>query len=164
MRNKIFLVLVFLFVADVSAETLVEKLGLVAPPSLEELAAAKSKWESSGFENYAFVISNECLCPNPTHSGPILIHVRDGKLRHAVYLGQPREGYTQGQPVRRRTPLRVTIDDLFERIEKQLKIGNAPYLKIKYDDKSGYPVQFEYADPARSAERFKILLKDFKPL
>jgi hypothetical protein len=168
MRIKVFLVLLSFFAADATAESLLERLGkatdTLAAPTLEALAEARSKWESSGFENYAVVISNECLCPNPTHIGPIVIHVRDGKLRHAVYLGQPRNGYAQGQAVRGRTPLRVTIDGLFERIEKQIKIGNGPYLKLKYDAKNGYPTHFEYADPARSGEQFKILLKDFKLL
>lgn len=135
-----------------------------APALAVELAQAKSQWESQRIEDYSFVISNACACPNPVHTGPMQITVREGKLRRAVYLGQRKEGYAPGQAVRRRTPLRVSISGLFETIEKRLKSGDSGHFKIKYDDKLGYPLKFEYDDPALKGEESKIELKDFRRL
>lgn len=135
-----------------------------APALAMELAQARSKWESQHIEDYSYVISNACACQDPTHTGPMRITVREGKLRRAVYLGQRKEGYAPGQAVRRRTPLRVSVSGLFETIEKRLKSGNPAHFKIKYDDKLGYPLKFEYDDPALKGEESKIELKDFKRL
>lgn len=135
-----------------------------APPSAGELAQARAKWESRRVEDYSFVISNACVCPNPVHAGPLRITVREGKLRRAVYLGQRKEGYAPGQAVRGRTPLRVSIHGLFEMIEQRLKSGNPDHFKIKYDDKLGHPLKFEYDDPALKGEETRIELKEFRLL
>lgn len=132
-------------------------------PLMEDLARAKSKWESRRFENYSFVISNSCSCPDPLHRGPLRIVVEEGSLRRAVYLGESRDGYTSGQSVRKRGPLRVTMPGLFKFIEQQLKRGNAAEFKIKYDDKTGHPLRFEYDDP-ESDKPARIEVKDLKRL
>jgi hypothetical protein len=133
----------------------------IGATSLEELAATKAQWESQRIKNYSFVISNACPCPVP-QTGPLYIVVANGKLKRAVYLGEPRDGFSRGQSIRRRSPIRVTMDGLFEMIEKRLKI--TPATKIKYDDKLGYPVLFEYADSSLGGGHAKIELKDFKRL
>jgi hypothetical protein len=131
---------------------------------MEELARARSKWESQRIENYAFVIANACVCPNPLHAGPLLVVVEEGRVRRALYLGEPRGGYSRGQAVRKRTPLRVSVPGLFEMIDKRFKSGNPAHFKIKYDDKLGYPLKFEYDDPALKGEETGIELKDFRRL
>jgi hypothetical protein len=163
MRVRAFLFLVSsLAITDALAEPLLEKLGLVSsPPTLEELRAVQAKWESLRIEDYSFVISNKCVCPNLAHVGPLLITVRGGKVRSAVYMGAPRDGYSVGQAVRKRTPLRVSIDGLFERIEKQLRTQNPAHFKIKYEA-GVYPVRLEYDNPALNNEESLILIKDLK--
>jgi hypothetical protein len=131
---------------------------------MEELARARSKWESQRIENYAFVIANACVCPNPLHAGPLLVVVEEGRVRRALYLGERRSGYSRGQAVRKRTPLRLSVSGLFEMIDKRLKSGNPAHFKIKYDDKIGYPLQFEYDDPAQKNEEIRIQVRDFKRL
>jgi hypothetical protein len=169
MKIKTFLFLVsWLMASDVLAESLVETLGLVSPPppSLEELHAAKAKWESHEREikDYSFEISNKCTCPNPASSGPLQITVSKGKVKTAVYMGAPKDGYFTGQAVRQRTPLRVTIPGLFDLIEKRLKHLNPAHFKIKYDETGSYPVQFEYNDPAVKNEEDLVVIKDLKLL
>jgi hypothetical protein len=166
MRIKTFLFLVsWLVASDAPAEPLLETLGLVSStPTLEELNAAQAKWKSLRIEDYSFVISNKCVCPNLAHVGPLLVTVRGGRVRSAVYAGEPRDGYSLGQAVRKRTPLRVSIDGLFERIEKQLRTGSPEHFKIKYDKTGSYPVQFEYNDPGIQNEEDLIVIKDLKIL
>jgi hypothetical protein len=90
--------------------------------------------------------------------------VEDGRIQRALYLGDARAGYTPGQAVRKRTPMRVTVPGLFEFIEKKLRRGNAAFFKVKYDDKAGYPLRFEYDDPALKGEEIRIELKNIKRL
>ncbi|HEX5056324.1 MAG TPA: DUF6174 domain-containing protein [Gammaproteobacteria bacterium] len=135
----------------------------VQPPQMEELAQARAKWKSQHIENYAFMISNTCSCPL-LQAGPLVIVVEDGKLRRTFYAGGPRDGFVKGQSIRRRSPLRVTVDGLFEVIEKRLKISSPAQVKIKYDDKLGYPALFEYVDSSLKDGHAKIELKNFKRL
>jgi hypothetical protein len=168
MKFKAFLFLVsWLMASDVlAAEPLLETLGLVnpPPPSLAELRAAKAKWESHEKEikDYSFVISNKCACPSPASTGPLLITVRNGKVKSAVYAGEPKDGFLPGQAVRRRTPLRITIPGLFGMIEKRLLHLNPAHFKIKYDETGSYPVQFEYNDPGARNEEDLVVIKDLK--
>src|SRR5687767_9198835 len=123
MKIRALLFLFFWTAADASAQA----------AFLDELARAKSKWESQRIEDYSFVISNSCSCPDPLDKGPMLIVIEEGKLRRAIYLGEAEDGYSQGQKVRKRSMLRVSIPGLFEMIERQLKLGAVTTLKI--DDK-----------------------------
>jgi hypothetical protein len=164
-RMVLFLVSWFAMI-DALAEPLLETLGLVnpPPPSLGELDAAKAKWESLRIEDYSFVISNQCACPSLAHTGPLQITVRNGKVKSAVYMGAPKDGYSPGQAVRRRTPLRVTIPGLFDLIEKRLLHLNPAHFKLKYDKTGSYPVQFEYNDPGAQNEEDLVVIKDLKLL
>lgn len=137
---------------------------MAAPSLADELAQARSKWELQRIEDYSFAISNTCSCPTPVHKGPLRIIVREGRVRRAVYLGERKDGYSPGQAVRGRTPLRLSIHGLFEMIERRLKTGNPAHFKIKYDDKLGHPLKFEYDDPALKGEETRIEVKDYKRL
>lgn len=131
---------------------------------MEELDQARSLWESRRLGDYAFIISNVCSCPDPIDAGPLLVVVEQGRLRRALYLGESGAGYSPGQSVRKRTPLRVTIPGLFQFMEKRLRRGNSVHFKIKYDTTYGYPTLFEYDDPALKGEEIRLQLKDFKRL
>ncbi|HEY3487212.1 MAG TPA: DUF6174 domain-containing protein [Gammaproteobacteria bacterium] len=137
---------------------------IAAPDLLAELGQAKAKWESYGTENYAFAISNKCFCTNPMEVGPLVIVVRGDKIQRTVYAGSPRDGYSYGQAVRRRTPLRITVPKLFQYIEKQLRIHNHSYFKIKYDATDGHPLRIEFDDPALKNEESLILVEKLQRL
>lgn len=154
MRVKALLLLVSCFI---TAEAMA-----AAPSLMEALEQARAKWESHRSEDYAFEISNTCSCPDPADAGPLVIIVRGGKVRRTVYVGNPRNGYSPKQAVRRRTSLRTTIPDLFELIEKKLRTFDNSHFKIKYDDKQGHPIRFEYDDPQHKGEETLIVVKDFK--
>jgi hypothetical protein len=79
-------------------------------------------------------------------------------------MGEPKDGYFPGQAIRRRTPLRLTINDLFELMEKRLRRYNPAHFKIKYDGTGSYPVQFEYNDLGIQNEEDLIVIKDLKLL
>lgn len=133
---------------------------------MEELAQAESKWESQRLEDYSFTVSNSCSCPNPLHRGPLRIVVEQGRLRQAVYLGEGADGYSSGQAVRKRSPLRVTMPDLFRFIEQKLRRAgdNGADFKTKYDAKTGHLLRFEYADSESKDGKARLEVKDFKRL
>ena len=130
-----------------------------------ELAAAHSRWISSGITDYEIRFQDvNCYCLFGPYYGPILNVVRSGKLKASYYEGATRDGYRFGRKVRIATVLRATVEDVFLRADRLVDTAPDGTYQIKYDPKYGFPTDINFDDPARDDEQWHLVTDGFKPL
>ena len=129
--------------------------GVSAPDSTREaLDAARARWNDAALDDYRFVFSNSCFCPEDVR-GPFTITVRDGAVQEVLFDGRV------VPPDPRRHP---TVDDVFDRLEAAFD-RDADAVQVTYDGALGYPTS-AYVDYEAMAtdEEERYELRDLAPL
>lgn len=90
-------------------------------PSLEQ---ARDRWAAAGIENYTWTVTQGCFCDVPT----ITVTVRDGRVDRVVDI------FGEVRP----NELGLTVDDVFDRIDRALATGTG---SARYDTTDGHPLE-----------------------
>ena len=132
---------------------------------LQQLEANRAKWAAHRISNYKITLQDtDCYCLYGPYYGPIRITVRHGKIKRAIYLGEPRDGYRPGDSVTISTRLRSTIDELFDDLEHTIRYATENTdLKVDYDGEYGFPTLISYDRPDWEDEQSRLVVSDFKP-
>lgn len=116
------------------------------------LSLSRQLWERQGIDDYRFVYTRVCFCPD---HGPVLVTVRDDRVVEV------RDAAT-GNPVPSTFTLRApTVDELFDWIGEAEARGD--YLAVEYHPRMGYPTSAEIGTLANDAGS-RHLVGDLVPL
>jgi hypothetical protein len=152
----------------------------VAPPTAEQARAATAlraeyeaerasqyaRWKASGLQGYDLTLEDEaCHCQFGPYYGPLRVSVRDGRVVRAIYLGPARDGYARGDRVRVDSHLKVTVEQLFELLERRIAgLGPGTHLTIAYDATWGFPTLIDFDQPDQEDEQSRLVVSDLVPV
>ena len=120
-----------------------------------EVASARERWAAHGPNDYRFTISQGCYCRR-VGRGPVTVTVVDGEvsLRRTSFLDPPVV----------RTPLHITMPQLFEWIEEELRQHPTANFNLEFDSFDGHPTRFKYVEPSVTDSWMTIVVDEFKRL
>jgi hypothetical protein len=98
---------------------------------LDQLRAARARWQQSAPASYSFVLQRECFCGEEM-SSPVRVTVVNGVKQSVVYVdsGEPmRADWLQFFP---------TIEGIFTLLEKEIRESDD--VEVTYDAARGFPV------------------------
>ncbi len=98
----------------------------------EELAAARARWDASGWGDYAFFFNWQCFC-GPDRITPVHIEVGDAHITKVRWAREPDAGTILKPEIFR------TINGLFDMIEDAID-RDAVRIDATYDPILGHPV------------------------
>jgi hypothetical protein len=116
-------------------------------------SASRQLWEQQGIDDYRYVYSVVCFCPE---RGPVQVTVRDGRVTEVqtTAASSARVSGTAQLQV-------LTVDELFDRIEEAQ--ANGTYTKVEYHPRLGYPTSAEIGTLANDAGT-QYLISNLTPL
>ena len=119
-----------------------------------ELDRHRALWEASGADDYSFVLTPICFCPQDVLD-PVRISVLGGFVASVAYSesGKAPEHDGYGRY--------VTIDDLFDTIQEAID-RKAAQVTVSYDPQIGYPTdaKLDY-DARRADEEYRFTASDY---
>ena len=121
-----------------------------------ELDKHRALWEASRAEDYSFVLTPICFCPQDLLD-PVRISVVDGIVASVTYVESDKapehDGYGRY----------VTIDDLFDTIQEGID-REAAQVTVSYDPVIGYPTDanIDY-DARRADEEYRFTVSGYSP-
>jgi hypothetical protein len=115
-------------------------------------SAARQRWEGQGIDDYRYVYSVVCFCPE---RGPVQVTVRNGEVA-SVSSVDPNARTSGGAQLQV-----LTVDGVFDRIEEAEEAGT--YTSVEYDPQLGYPTSAEIGTLANDAG-VRYLITDLVPL
>ena len=119
-----------------------------------ELDRHRALWEASDADNYSYVLTPICFCPQRLLD-PVRISVVSGAVASVTYVesGKAPEHDGYGRY--------VTIDDLFDTIQEAID-RKAAQIIVTYDPEVGYPTdgQLDY-DARRADEEYQFTASDY---
>ncbi len=121
-----------------------------------ELDKHRALWEAGRAEDYSFVLTPICFCPQDLLE-PVRISVVDGTVASVTYVesGKAPEHDGFGRY--------VTIDDLFDTIQEGID-GEAAEVTVSYDPVIGYPAHASIDYDARMAdEEYRFTASGYSP-
>ncbi|HEX6373471.1 MAG TPA: DUF6174 domain-containing protein [Longimicrobium sp.] len=113
---------------------------------------ARLVWERQGIDDYRYVYSAVCFCPE---RGAVEVTVRDGQVVE-VRNTDP-SARVAGDATRQV----LTVDQVFDRIEEAE--ANGTYTRVEYHPRLGYPTSAEIGTLANDAGTL-YLISDLVPL
>lgn len=134
----------------------------ILPPTTEvdnsatrkQLAAARERWRSSGFDSYSMVVARSCFCA-PDSLGPFEIVVRNGEIQSIEVVGGDRPVADWVEPHT------LTVPGLFGLVESSL---DAASLDVKFDKNSGLPLRISIDRSRMTADdELTVTVDDFRP-
>jgi hypothetical protein len=114
-------------------------------------SAARQLWNRQGIDDYRYVYSVVCFCPD---RGPLRVIVRNGQVAQVETTDPNARVGQQLQVV-------LTVDDVFDRIEEARE--NGTFTEVEYHPTLGYPVSAEIGTLANDAG-VRYLISDLVPL
>ena len=129
-------------VSDVRNEAEVDMEALMEAQA--ELDKHRVLWEANRAEDYSFVLTPICHCPQDVLD-PVTIHVTNGVVASVTYVasGEAPEHDGFGRY--------VTIDALFDKIQGGID-DMAPEVTVTYDPETGYPTDANIDYDSRMAD------------
>lgn len=115
-------------------------------------SASRQLWERQGIDDYRYVYSVVCFCPE---RGPVRVTVRDGRVAD-VQNADPNARVAGGAQLQV-----LTVDEVFDRIEEAE--ANGTPTKIEYHPQLGYPTSAEIGTLANDAGTV-YMISDLSPL
>lgn len=112
----------------------------------------REKWERQGMDDYRYVYSLGCFCPD---RGPVHVTVRDGQI------AEVRRGDSSARVAGDAQLEVLTVDQLFDRIAEAQASGT--YTRVEYHPQLGYPTSAEIGTLANDAG-VRYLIADLAPL
>jgi hypothetical protein len=151
--------------ADVESEPLLSQEETeIKMALLEELDKNRDKWGAQGISSYKVTLEEQwCYCLFGPYYGPVRIIVKNGRIRRATYLGEARDGYFPGDILHIETPLRRTIDEIFEVLESTIRRASSEaIIRVEYDSELGFPSIIEYDNPHWHHDESRLVVTNFR--
>jgi hypothetical protein len=118
---------------------------------IDELAAARARWDAAGVDSYDLVYREVCFCPEIV----VAVSVRDGVVVDSSVESEIDSGYE---------PPARTVEDLFAEIEAALALPPA-HVTAQFDEETGYPVSYFVDEEEFIAdEEFGISVEGLTPV
>ena len=122
---------------------------------IAELKAQRVLWAEKAPENYSYTISNNCFCPRGMETGPNDIRIEDHQIVGFAYQEDSQLGYVGNSSNQNSYKLDYKVSEVFDIVDRILSQNDSnpllvdkkseTYFVVKYDDKTGFPVEVSHS-------------------